>query len=76
MTTALLDALSKKSFEQITIADICQTADYPRSTFYKYYYDKLDLFSDYLHEHLFRYRSDISHEQKIKWVRRILSPMD
>lgn len=50
MTAALLDELTKKPFEQITIADICLAADYPRSTFYKYYYDKLDLFSDYLHE--------------------------
>lgn len=49
-TNAILDELCNRTFEQITIAELCKAADYPRSTFYKYYYDKQDLLTDYLLE--------------------------
>lgn len=35
--------LSKKSFENITVNEICSEANYPRATFYNYFDDKYDL---------------------------------
>ena len=35
--------LSKKSFEEITIGELCEEAQYPRATFYNYFDDKYDL---------------------------------
>ncbi len=35
--------LSKKSFEEITISELCEESSYPRSTFYNYFEDKYDL---------------------------------
>lgn len=40
---ALLLQLQQKPFEKITVAGICEGADYPRSTFYNYYEDIYDL---------------------------------
>ena len=54
--------LSEKSFEEITVGQLCEAAQYPRATFYNYFDDKYDLlgycwqtlaeqvgFSDYHH---------------------------
>ena len=35
--------LSEKSFEEITVGQLCETAQYPRATFYNYFDDKYDL---------------------------------
>ncbi len=35
--------LSEKSFEKITVGQLCETAQYPRATFYNYFDDKYDL---------------------------------
>lgn len=35
--------LSKKAFEDITVNEICDEANYPRATFYNYFDDKYDL---------------------------------
>ncbi len=35
--------LSLKSFEEITISELCELTSYPRSTFYNYFEDKYDL---------------------------------
>ncbi|MBU5363482.1 TetR/AcrR family transcriptional regulator [Enterococcus raffinosus] len=40
---AILDLLTKQSFETITVNMLCEKADYPRSTFYNYFDDKYDL---------------------------------
>lgn len=42
-TTAMLDALAGKSFEQITVNELCEKSNYPRATFYNYFDDKYDL---------------------------------
>ena len=43
----LLDLLKEKSFEKITIKEICNKANYPRATFYNYFEDKYDLLEFY-----------------------------
>lgn len=35
--------LSEKSFEEITVGELCKHANYPRATFYNYFEDKFDL---------------------------------
>lgn len=45
---ALLTALSRCSFQKITVDMICEEAMINRSTFYKYYRDKYDLLENYL----------------------------
>ncbi len=39
----MLRLLSQKSFEKITVGEICEAAQYPRATFYNYFDDKYDL---------------------------------
>ena len=43
----LLDLLKEKSFEKITIKEICDKGNYPRATFYNYFEDKYDLLKFY-----------------------------
>ena len=43
---ALFALLERKPFEAITVRELCDTADYPRSTFYNYF-DDLDDFLGY-----------------------------
>lgn len=40
---ALFDALKEKRIESITVAELCEKAGYPRSTFYNYFDDIYDL---------------------------------
>ena len=35
--------LSEKTFEEITVGELCENAQYPRATFYNYFDDKYDL---------------------------------
>lgn len=42
----MLGLLSKKSFETISVNEICQVSNFPRATFYNYFDDKYDL-ADY-----------------------------
>lgn len=61
-TKEMFVLLSKKTFEEITVGQLCEAAQYPRATFYNYFDDKYDLldycwqslagqvgFSDYHH---------------------------
>ncbi|MFD1126222.1 TetR/AcrR family transcriptional regulator [Lentilactobacillus raoultii] len=41
--TTMLDLLSKKSFEHISVHEICEISNFPRATFYNYFDDKYDL---------------------------------
>ena len=34
--------LSEKSFEEITVGQLCEVAQYPRATFYNYFDDKIE----------------------------------
>ncbi len=42
-STKMFLLLSEKSFEEITVGQLCETAQYPRATFYNYFDDKYDL---------------------------------
>ena len=46
---AFLKLLSEKTFEEITINELCALADVRRATFYKHYADKLDFLTAYTH---------------------------
>lgn len=41
--TALMELVQRKSFESISVRELCDRADYPRATFYNYFDDKFDL---------------------------------
>lgn len=40
---AFLELIDEKQYDQITVTDIINQADYNRATFYRHYYDKEDL---------------------------------
>lgn len=42
-SSAMFDLLELKSFEAISVNEICERSDYPRATFYNYFDDKYDL---------------------------------
>lgn len=39
----MLSLLTKKPFEEMTVGELCEGAQYPRATFYNYFDDKYDL---------------------------------
>lgn len=43
---AFLELIAEKDYEQITVTDIINKADYNRATFYRHYYDKEDLVTE------------------------------
>ena len=43
---ALLELLNKKKLDEITVVDVCRKADVNRGTFYKYYRDVPNLYSE------------------------------
>ncbi len=46
LRTALIELMQKKSFNEITIKEICEQADLNRTTFYLHYTDQFALLSD------------------------------
>lgn len=46
VTTAMMDLLSQKRYEQITVGDLLERANIGRSTFYSHYFDKEDVLAD------------------------------
>lgn len=50
LKNSLLELLKVKTFEKITVSDICKTAMINRVTFYSHYQDKYDLFLDYIND--------------------------
>lgn len=46
LQTSLIMLLSKKSFEEIKVSEICEESYINRSTFYAHYKDKYELFAD------------------------------
>ena len=43
LSSSMFLLLSEKSFEEITVGELCEQAQYPRATFYNYFDDKYDL---------------------------------
>lgn len=48
LTEAFISLLSKKSFEDITVNELCDEAGIRRATFYKHYTDKFDFLTAYI----------------------------
>ncbi len=48
LNTAFAELLSKKTFEDISVNELCISAGIRRATFYKHYKDKCDFFSEYI----------------------------
>lgn len=46
-TQTLIDLCTSKSFESITVNELCEKGNFPRSTFYNYFDDKFDLLNYY-----------------------------
>ncbi|MEA4926099.1 MAG: TetR/AcrR family transcriptional regulator [Syntrophomonadaceae bacterium] len=42
-STTMFEQLSTKTFEEITVNELCEKSNYPRATFYNYFDDKYDL---------------------------------
>lgn len=42
-SATMLELLTKKDFDTITVSEICQLSNYPRATFYNYFEDKYNL---------------------------------
>lgn len=43
LSTTMLQLISQKNFDEITVNEICKKSTYPRATFYNYFDDKFDL---------------------------------
>jgi AcrR family transcriptional regulator len=69
---ALFDLMENKPLEKITVTEICALADINRGTFYKYYLDVKDLFSQLENEYFNQLVSildqEINHVLKLKQV--------
>lgn len=49
---ALLTLMEEKSFEKITVSDVCRTADINRGTYYLHYYELREVLDDILNDAL------------------------
>lgn len=43
VTNTFIDLLTRKNFNDISVKEICKITDYPRGTFYNYFFDLKDL---------------------------------
>lgn len=64
LKSAMIGLLENKSFECITVAEICRKADVSRMTFYSHYDDKYELLDDYFKDMLDTATSDFDNLQK------------
>lgn len=55
LNNAIISLLSEKSFDAISVLDICNRAMVHRATFYKYYNDKFHLVSTMINELMFNF---------------------
>ncbi|WP_336773557.1 TetR/AcrR family transcriptional regulator [Paenibacillus sp. MMO-58] len=53
---ALLELMTEKTFEEVTIKDISEKANVNRGTIYLHYIDKYDLLDKIIEEHIFNLR--------------------
>lgn len=58
---ALVELMSKKSFSDIKISDICEIAMIHRTTFYKHFEDKYNLLEFFLNDLIIKIDSELSH---------------
>lgn len=62
LTEALFRLLAKKSFDEITVLEICNEADVHRATFYKHFIDKFDFLNSCLQMKLSRLKLNIEND--------------
>ena len=55
---ALLKLMQSKNFSEITVSELCKTAELSRGTFYRYYTNTNDLLQDYIQEIFNNYTKD------------------
>lgn len=60
VTSAMMDLLAEKRYEEITVQDILDRAGIGRSTFYSHYFDKEDVHTSILEEMIERMRRQLS----------------
>ncbi len=74
---AFTHLMSKKTFEDITISELCDAAMIRRTTFYKYFTDKYDYFNFYISEIIKKSRNSVSlntiTDNPIEYTEKILS---
>lgn len=64
LKNALLELISSKKFEQISVTELCRKAGTSRVTFYTYYDDKYTLLDDYFKDMLKSASTDFDRMQK------------
>lgn len=66
LQNALLDLLSEKKFEDITVGELCEKAMIRRATFYKHFGDKYELFSFSIRElqEEFKQKNSLEYDRK------------
>jgi AcrR family transcriptional regulator len=64
---ALIELMSEKKFDQITIQDISDRADVSRKTIYLHYVDKFDLLDKLIEEHINRLREMCETACEMEW---------
>lgn len=64
---AVIELLSEKNFDQITIQDIADRADVSRKTIYLHYVDKFDLLDKLMEEYIDRLRKICETACEMEW---------
>ena len=68
LTSAMMDLLKEKSFDEITVGELCERAMIRRATFYKHFADKFELFAFAIREleQAFERENKLIEAQRIK----------
>lgn len=74
LSNTLVNKLTSKPFEKISVNELCNEANYPRSTFYNYFDDKFDLL-DYCLSLLVA-RLDLKNNVKLELYDTLLTSFD
>lgn len=59
LSNSFIDLLKEKTFESITVNELCDRAMVRRATFYKHYADKYDFLIDYIREQSAQFRREL-----------------
>lgn len=65
---ALIELMSEKNFDDITIQDISNRANVNRATIYLHYLDKFDLLDKLIEEHINELREMCESACKLEWI--------
>lgn len=62
LRNSFIDLIREKTFESITVNELCDKALIRRATFYKHYADKYDFVVDYIREQITQFRLELTEE--------------